>query len=153
MVNWHPSPNFGDRRDGAKPSIIVIHYTAMGSADAAIERLCAPEYEVSAHYVIARDGMITQLVKEGDRAWHAGAGEWNGITDVNSHSIGIELDNDGLTPFAAPLMDTLADLLPKIVARWDIQPENIIGHEDCAPGRKMDPGPKFDWPRIRALIP
>ena len=148
MVTWHPSPNFGERRDGSTPSIIVIHYTAMESAEAAIERLCDPEFEVSAHYVIARDGVVTQLVDEGMRAWHAGAGEWNGITDVNSHSIGIELDNDGASPFAARLMDALDALLPQIAERWGIAPGKIIGHEDCAPGRKFDPGPRFDWGRI-----
>lgn len=148
-IAWHPSPNFGERRGGAKPSIIVIHYTAMDSAEAAVERLCAPEFEVSAHYVIARDGKITQLVKEEDRAWHAGAGEWNGVTDVNSHSIGIELDNDGSSPFSAPLMDALEALLLAIIQRWDIRPEKIIGHMDCAPGRKTDPGPRFDWARIK----
>ncbi|MEO0344192.1 MAG: N-acetylmuramoyl-L-alanine amidase [Pseudomonadota bacterium] len=148
VVNWHPSPNFGDRRENAMPSIIVIHYTAMQSAKAAIERLCDPVFEVSAHYVIARDGAITQLVNEDKRAWHAGTGEWGGITDVNSHSIGIELDNDGVSPFSAPLMDALDWLLPQIVARWDITSANVIGHQDCAPGRKFDPGPKFDWARV-----
>ena len=151
-IAWHPSPNFGERRDGARPSIIVIHYTAMESAEAAIERLCAPEFEVSAHYVIARDGGITQLVKEQDRAWHAGAGEWHGITDVNSYSIGIELDNDGTSPFSAPLMDSLEHLLPDIMGRWSIPSKNVIGHEVCAPGRKTDPGPKFDWQRLKRSV-
>ncbi|MEM0977709.1 MAG: N-acetylmuramoyl-L-alanine amidase [Pseudomonadota bacterium] len=148
-IAWHPSPNFGDRRDGARPSMLVIHYTAMESAEAAIERLCDPAYEVSAHYVIARDGAVTQLVDESMRAWHAGAGAWGGIGDVNSHSIGIELDNDGASPFSALLMDALDALLPQIVDRWGIAAENVIGHEDCAPGRKFDPGPRFDWARVR----
>jgi len=151
-IAWVPSPNFGPRKDGAVPSIIVIHYTAMESAEAAIERLCAPEFEVSAHYAISRHGEVTQLVKEEDRAWHAGVGEWNGIIDVNSHSIGIELDNDGASPFSAPLMDALGRLLPEVATRWNVSAENIIGHEDCAPGRKTDPGPRFDWARVRHLF-
>lgn len=151
-IAWHPSDNFGDRRGGAKPSIIVIHYTAMQSAEEAIERLCSPEFEVSAHYVISRHGKITQLVDEQHRAWHAGVGNWAGIDDVNSFSIGVELDNDGTAPFSAPMMDALEALLPEIIARWNIDLENIIGHEDCAPGRKFDPGPKFDWARIRASL-
>lgn len=144
----HPSPNCGPRRGGLKPSMIVIHYTAMQSAQAAIERLCDPAAEVSAHYVIARDGAVTQLVEEDQRAWHAGAGEWHGLDDINSRSIGIELDNRGNHPFPEPQMAALEALLRGIVARWHITPDNIIGHSDMAPGRKIDPGPRFDWARL-----
>ena len=86
----HPSPNFGERRDGARPSLVVIHYTAMESAGVACARLCDVEAEVSAHYLVDYDGTVFSLVEETARAWHAGAGQWRGITDVNSHSIGIE---------------------------------------------------------------
>ena len=144
----HPSPNCGPRRDGLTPSLIVIHYTAMQSAEAAIARLCDPEAEVSAHYVIARDGAVTRLVPEDQRAWHAGAGEWHGQADINSRSIGIELDNAGDYPFSEPLMAALETLLPDIMGRWDIPPSGVIGHSDMAPGRKSDPGPKFDWARL-----
>ena len=120
----------------------------MASAEAAIARLCDPAAEVSAHYVIARTGEITQLVPEEMRAWHAGAGEWAGRGDVNSRSIGIELDNDGVSPFSEPLMAALETLLPQIMARHDIRPEGVIGHSDMAPGRKIDPGPRFDWQRL-----
>lgn len=145
---WHPSPNFGPRRDGLNPDLIVLHYTAMHSADAAIARLCDPDCEVSAHYLICADGSITQMVDEAMRAWHAGAGEWQGRGDINSRSIGIELDNDGASPFTAALMDALERLLPGIMTRWAIPASGIIGHSDMAPGRKADPGCKFDWQRL-----
>jgi N-acetylmuramoyl-L-alanine amidase len=142
------SPNFGPRRDGLKPELVVLHYTAMADCDAALRVLCTPEREVSAHYLIRRDGKVTGLVDEEMRAWHAGAGEWRGRGDVNSRSIGIELDNDGASPFAAPLMDALDALLPGILARWSIPPEGVIGHSCMAPDRKIDPGPRFDWQRL-----
>jgi N-acetylmuramoyl-L-alanine amidase len=128
----------------------VIHYTAMASAQAAIERLCDPVAEVSAHYVIANSGIVTQLVAEEERAWHAGVGQWHGQDDINSRSIGIELDNDSTHPFSEPLMHSLESLLPMIMQRWDIPKEGVIGHSDFAPGRKIDPGPKFDWQRLAA---
>lgn len=143
------SPNHGPRRDGLVPSIVVIHYTAMKSAEAAIERLCDPRAEVSAHYVIGRKGAVTQLVAEERRAWHAGMGEWRGKRDINSRSIGIELDNDGSSPFSAPLMDSLEVLMQDILLRWAIPVQNVIGHADMAPGRKTDPGPRFDWARLQ----
>ncbi|MFN4156546.1 MAG: N-acetylmuramoyl-L-alanine amidase [Paracoccaceae bacterium] len=143
-----PSPNFGARRGGATPSLIVIHYTAMESCAAARERLCDPQAEVSAHWLISRHGVAEALVDEAARAWHAGAGEWAGITDVNSHSIGIELDNRGQEPFPEPQMAALETLLAQIMARWSIPPHRVIGHSDMAPDRKSDPGPRFDWQRL-----
>ena len=143
-----PSPNYGPRRDGLRPSLIVIHYTAMTSAEAAIERLCDPVAEVSAHYVIANTGEITQLVPEDMRAWHAGAGRWHGQDDINSRSIGIELDNDSSHPFSERLMHSLETLLEQIMDRWNIPAEGLVGHSDFAPGRKVDPGPRFDWARL-----
>ena len=128
--------------------MIVLHYTGMESAEAALERLCDAEVEVSAHYMIAEDGRIWQMVDEAARAWHAGAGEWRGIADVNSRSIGIELVNRGDHPFAEPQMAALEALMRDIMARWDIAPENVIGHSDMAPERKCDPGPRFDWARL-----
>ncbi|MGZ2258736.1 N-acetylmuramoyl-L-alanine amidase [Roseobacter sp. A03A-229] len=143
-----PSPNFGPRRNGLTPSIIVLHYTAMASAEAAIKRLCDPDTEVSAHYLICRRGEVTRLVAEDQRAWHAGVGEWRGETDINSRSIGIELDNAGDHPFPEPQIAALETLMRDIRARWTIAPENIIGHSDMAPGRKSDPGSRFDWARF-----
>ncbi len=149
-VTERASPNFGPRRDRLRPEFVVIHHTAMASAEAAIERLSDPTAEVSAHYVICKTGVVWQLVPEEMRAWHAGAGEWRGLQDMNSRSIGIELDNDGQTPFDFALMDSLEVLLAGILERWDIPPANVIGHSDMAPGRKVDPGPWFDWVRLEA---
>ena len=144
----HPSPNFGPRRHGLSPTLVVLHYTGMASAEAALDRLCDPAAEVSAHYLIAADGRLWQLVDEADRAWHAGAGSWAGEGDVNSRSIGIELDNPGDRPFGAPLMARLEGLLPGILDRWGIGPAGVIAHSDMAPERKIDPGPRFDWRRL-----
>ncbi len=144
----HPSPNRGPRRDGARPSLVVLHYTAMATPEAALDRLCDPAAEVSAHYLIARDGTVFALVPDDERAWHAGAGAWGAITDINSHSIGIELDNPGDAPFAAPLMASLEALLAALLARHRIPPSRVIAHSDCAPSRKCDPGPRFDWRRL-----
>jgi N-acetylmuramoyl-L-alanine amidase len=131
--------------------MVVLHYTAMKSAAAARDTLCNPTNEVSAHYLIAEDGEAMSLVPEALRAWHAGAGRWGAVTDVNSHSIGIEIANDGYSPFAAPQMDALCTLLDGIKARWAIRPERVIGHSDMAPGRKIDPGARFDWRRLSQL--
>lgn len=145
---WVPSPNFGPRRNGLSPELIVIHYTAMDSAEAALERLCDPGPEVSAHYLIGGDGRLWQMVSEDMRAWHAGAGRWQGREDVNSRSIGIELDNTGAHPFSDPQMSMLETLLARIMQRWSIPARGVIGHSDMAPARKFDPGPKFDWCRL-----
>lgn len=145
---WHPSPSFGPRRDGLRPCLIVLHYTAMDGARAALDRLCDPDVEVSAHYLIGACGTVWHMVEEDMRAWHAGAGEWAGMDDINSRSVGIELDNRGDHPFAEPQMAALERLLPGIMARWGIGPRGVIGHSDMAPGRKSDPGPRFDWVRL-----
>lgn len=142
-----PSPNFGDRRGGATPSLVVLHYTAI-SCEAARARLCDPEAEVSAHWLIWQTGEAEALVDERHRAWHAGAGGWAGLDDVNSHSIGIELANDGTQPFAEPQMAALERLLAAIMARWNIPAHRVIGHSDMAPSRKSDPGRHFDWRRL-----
>ena len=145
---WHPSKNFGERKNAAKPSLIVLHYTAMTSTDAALQRLCDPAHEVSAHYLISNEGYTWQLVAETRRAWHAGAGLWGDVSDVNSHSIGIELTNAGDHPFAAPQMLALEILLRDVMERWSIPPQAVIAHSDFAIGRKRDPGPRFDWRRL-----
>lgn len=142
------SPNFGERRGGARPDLIVIHYTAMASCAEARDRLCDPSAEVSAHYLISERGEVEALVPEAARAWHAGTGAWGRLTDVNSRSIGIELANPGDAPFPEPQMAALERLVAGIKARWHIPPERVIGHSDMAPGRKRDPGPRFDWRRL-----
>lgn len=143
-----PSPNFGERRGGVRPSIIVIHYTAMASCAEARARLCDPQFEVSAHWLISQAGQAEALVNESARAWHAGAGQWQGVTDINSHSIGIELANTGSQPFPEPQMTALETLLRGVMARWTIPPQRIIAHSDMAPDRKGDPGRRFDWRRL-----
>lgn len=144
----HPSPNFGPRRGDVRPDMIVLHYTAMATPEAALERLCDPAAEVSAHYLISPKGRVWHLVEETARAWHAGAGQWGAVTDVNSRSIGIELANPGAEPFPEPQMAALEDLMAGIMARWDIAPARVIAHSDMAPARKGDPGPRFDWRRL-----
>ena len=141
----HPSPNFGPRRDGLRPGLVVLHYTQMPTAASALRRLCLPEAQVSAHYLIGRDGTVWHLVDEAMRAWHAGAGLWQGQDDINSRSIGIELDNDGASPFAWPQIAALEGVLRGVLARWAIAPAGVIAHSDMAPARKVDPGPRFDW--------
>ena len=152
IVQEAPSPNFGARRGGLLPTLVVLHHTAMETADAALARLRDPEAEVSAHYLVAEDGRVWRLVDESARAWHAGAGSWRGDNDLNSRSIGIELANPGpladFPPYPEPLMTTLEALLDDILARWRIAPVGVIAHSDMAPGRKADPGPKFDWRRL-----
>ncbi|WP_417724001.1 N-acetylmuramoyl-L-alanine amidase [Salipiger sp.] len=128
--------------------MILLHYTAMASAAEARDWLCNPASGVSAHYVLARDGTCWQLVSEGMRAWHAGPGAWGATTDVNSRSIGIEIVNTGSEPFPEPQMAALESLMTGIAARWSIPPERVVGHSDTALGRKIDPGPRFDWARL-----
>lgn len=147
-VNWHPSPNMGARRGGVLPDILLIHFTNMASAEAAVAHLCDPAAAVSCHYVIAEDGRLWQLVDEKMRAWHAGLGRWGDVGEVNSRSIGIELANRGRHPFPEPQMRVLETLMRGIIARWRIPVERIIGHSDMAPDRKDDPGPHFDWRRL-----
>lgn len=144
----YPSPNHGERRGGLRPELVVIHYTAMATCAEALERLCDPVAEVSAHWLISEDGETIALVPEERRAWHAGAGEWAGAGDVNSRSIGVELANPGDRPFAEPQMAALERLLAGILARWSIPPRGVIAHSDMAPTRKGDPGPRFDWRRL-----
>ncbi len=131
-----------------RPTLVVLHYTAMVDVAAARERLCDPAFEVSAHWLVGSDGACTLLVDEAMRAWHAGAGRWGRMNDVNSTSIGIELDNDGDSPFPEAQMRALEALLTEVLERWSIRPEGVIAHSDLAPGRKTDPGPRFDWRRL-----
>jgi N-acetylmuramoyl-L-alanine amidase len=120
----------------------------MATAAEARARLCDPAYEVSAHWLIDEAGDAEALVDETQRAWHAGAGSWAGLADINSHSVGIEIANKGDHPFAAAQMDGLETLLRGVMARWDIAPSKVIAHSDMAPTRKSDPGARFDWQRL-----
>ena len=130
------------------PSLVVLHYTVIPTAAETLARLCDPAAEVSAHWLIDRDGTVWALVDEDRRAWHAGAGAWGDCHDVNSASIGVELVNTGAEPFPEPQMDALEALLAGIQGRWSIPPEGVIAHSDMAPARKTDPGLRFDWRRL-----
>ena len=145
IVNQILSPNFGERKGGLVPKWVVLHYTAMNSAAEAIERLCDPVNEVSAHYLISENGAVTQLVSEEKRAWHAGKSYWQDCRDMNSASIGIELCNPGDRPFPALQIRALVSLLSEVCSRNSIPPTHVIGHSDIALGRKADPGMRFDW--------
>ena len=148
----HASLNMEPRKDGRRPDILLLHYTGMTSAEKAIEWLARPESGVSCHYVIDREGRITQMVAEEMRAWHAGVSHWAGETDINSCSIGIEVDNPGhelgYPEFPDTQMRAVEALSRDIVARWGIRPERVLAHSDIAPTRKLDPGEKFDWTRL-----
>jgi N-acetylmuramoyl-L-alanine amidase len=148
-----PSPNHGPRRSGPT-DILLLHYTGMPTAAAALARMCDPAAEVSAHYMVDEDGTVCRLVDEGRRAWHAGDSFWAGETDINSRAIGIELVNPGhefgYRPFPDAQMEALIALAGDIVARHAIPPARVLGHSDVAPARKQDPGELFDWPRLAA---
>ncbi|NYZ61336.1 N-acetylmuramoyl-L-alanine amidase [Luteimonas deserti] len=146
LATWVPSGN----HDARRPLLVVLHYTEQDSVQRSLDTLRTGNSggRVSAHYLVGQRGERYQLVSDLDRAWHAGAGRWGAIGDVNSASIGIELDNDGRTPFAEPLIESLLVLLDDLTTRWRIPPGNIIGHSDMAPTRKIDPGVHFPWKRL-----
>lgn len=144
-----PSPNWDER---ALPvTMAVVHYTEM-ERKAALRRLTDPDAKVSAHYFISEEGEVIRLVDEAKRAWHAGASYWRGHRDVNSASVGIELDHPGhalgYRPFADAQIEALIPLLNDIVRRHDIPRANVVGHSDVAPARKTDPGELFPWDRL-----
>lgn len=146
LATWVPSPNVGERR----AQLIVLHFTDENSVQNSLKTLRTRNSggPVSAHYLIGGDGHIYQLVPDSLRAWHAGPGRWGAITDVNSASIGIELDNDGSSPFAPAQISSLLTLLTDLTDRLRIPRTQVIGHEDFAPTRKTDPGPLFPWEQL-----
>ena len=147
------SPNFGPRRDRLVPDMVILHYTGMQSAEAAELWLCDPASEVSSHYLVHEDGRIVQMVREADRAWHAGRGSWLGRADVNSCSIGIEIANPGhafgYPDFPNRQIEAVIALCRGICVRHRVAPARILAHSDIAPGRTIDPGEKFPWARLR----
>ncbi len=143
-VELRLSRNFDERR----PNFVILHYTSSGYAESALRTLTDPASRVSAHYLIARDGRIFQLVDELARAWHAGESYWGGNRDLNSASIGIELDNDGAGPYAETQVEALLALLADLKERYAIPAANFLGHSDVAPRRKVDPGRHFPWQRL-----
>ncbi len=146
------SPNHGERKGAL--DMVLLHYTGMASAQAALERLCDPQAEVSAHYLVHEDGRIVQMVPEARRAWHAGKAFWKGESDINSRSIGIEIVNPGheygYVDFPDAQIDAVTALCLDIVERHGIAPERVLAHSDVAPGRKVDPGERFPWARLAA---
>ncbi len=154
QCQFRPSPNFGPRRGGRRPDMILIHYTGMEDDDEALDWLCNPRSHVSAHYFVGADGTIIQLVDEAQRAWHAGESSWAGENDINSAAIGIEIANAGhdfgSPSFPEPQIAAVIALCRAIAARHGIRPERVLGHSDVAPGRKADPGERFPWYELAA---
>ena len=146
MAQWVPSPNHEPRR----PILIVLHATEQGGVQESLDTLRSRNSggPVSAHYLIGKDGALYQLVSDDLRAWHAGPGRWGTITDVNSVSIGIELDNNGEAPFPPAQIASLLKLLEDLCERLDIPRTQIVAHADFAPTRKRDPGKLFPWKQL-----
>jgi N-acetylmuramoyl-L-alanine amidase len=144
-----PSPNYGERASGRRADMIVLHYTGMVDAEAALELLRARGSEVSSHYFVFEDGRIIQLVQESNRAWHAGKALWAGETDINSCSIGIEIANPGhdhgYPDFPKRQIAAVTALCRSILTRSAIAPARVLAHSDVAASRKQDPGEKFPW--------
>ncbi|MEP3197392.1 MAG: N-acetylmuramoyl-L-alanine amidase [Lentilitoribacter sp.] len=150
----HPSPNFGERRGVDGPDMLILHYTAMETAIAARDWLCVEKSQVSAHYLVDEAGEITQMVREQNRAWHAGQSFWKGESDLNSRSIGIEIANPGhefgCPEFTEAQIASVMALSKSIIERHNILPERVLGHSDIAPARKRDPGEWFPWQELHA---
>jgi N-acetylmuramoyl-L-alanine amidase len=148
----HASPNIEPRRGVGQPNMLLLHYTGVATAEKAIDWLCRPESKVSCHYLLDEAGVVTQMVAEELRAWHAGVAAWAGETDINSASIGIEIQHVGhefgYPEFPEVQLVALEALCLDIIRRHKIRAERVLGHSDVAPTRKKDPGEKFPWPRL-----
>ncbi len=149
-----PAANVEARRAAGGISLLILHYTGMSSAEKAIDWLARAESQVSCHYVVDDHGAITQMVPESMRAWHAGVSYWRGETDINSHSIGIEIQNPGhahgYPDFSAAQMRGVIALSRDIIDRHAVPPDGVLAHSDIAPDRKIDPGEKFNWSQMAA---
>lgn len=141
---WVGTTNFSVRR----PNYVIIHHTAQDSLAQTIKTFTLTRTQVSSHYVIGRDGEVVQMLNDYLRSWHAGRGRWGNDTDLNSASIGIELDNNGFEPFTEKQIESLLLVLKRLKAKYGIPTANFIGHSDIAPGRKVDPSPYFPWKRL-----
>lgn len=160
-ITQYPSHNFNDRPKNTKIDYIILHYTDTLTMQDALDILCDPKAEVSSHYAIAEDGMLYQLVDDSKRAWHAGLSKWKGVENLNNNSIGIEIQNKGhhfgyavtgtWPEFPKIQIDNLKQLLKHLMQKYTIAPQHILGHEDIAPGRKIDPGPAFPWHELLEL--
>lgn len=149
VTRYQVSDNHEPRINSEKPWLLVLHYTGMANGAAVVDWLCNPVSKVSCHYLIDIDGSIVQMVGEDRRAWHAGVSSWKGAVDINSASIGIEIQNlghsAGLPGFPAVQMQAAAALCLDIMVRYDFESQQVVAHSDIAPGRKVDPGEVFDW--------
>lgn len=142
--SWVGTVNFNMR----KPSIVIIHHTAQNSCEQTLKTFTMEKTQVSAHYVICRNGAIHHMLNDYLRAWHGGVAKWGNLTDINSSSIGIELDNNGKEPFDPAQISSLLVLLDTLQHRYNIPTANFIGHGDIAPGRKVDPSAFFPWQQL-----
>ncbi len=140
-ANWVGTTNFNLR----KPNYVIIHHTAQNSTEQTLKTFTLPRTQVSAHYVIGKDGKVYHMLNDYLRAWQAGNARWGGNTDINSNSIGIELDNNGFVPFPQPQINSLLTLLATLKKNYNIPTANFIGHADIAPTRKNDPNKYFPW--------
>ncbi|MFH6783635.1 MULTISPECIES: N-acetylmuramoyl-L-alanine amidase [Methylobacterium] len=144
-----PSPNHDERT--LPVDVLILHYTGMASAAEALLRLCNPLSKVSSHYLVFEEGRVVQMVPEARRAWHAGISAWEGVRDMNSRSIGIEIAHPGhaedgtVAPYTEAQMAAVSALCRDILGRWPIRPDRVLGHSDIAPERKIDPGESFPW--------
>lgn len=145
-VDWVGAIHF----DLRKPNYVIIHHTAQDSVEQTIRTFTLPHTKVSSHYVISRDGRVYQMLNDYLRGWHAGASKWGSLTDLNSVSIGIELDNNGKEPFPDAQINSLLTLLDTLKANYNIPTPNFLGHGDVSPGRKVDPSVHFPWERLAA---
>jgi N-acetylmuramoyl-L-alanine amidase len=141
---WVGTTNFNLR----KPNFVIIHHTAQNSCDQTLKTFTLPRTQVSAHYVICKDGTIHHMLNDYLRAWHGGAARWGSNTDINSSSIGIEIDNNGFEPFSEAQLGSLLPLLQNLKRAYSIPAANFIGHSDIAPTRKVDPNVHFPWKRL-----
>lgn len=145
-TEWRPSPN----HDARRPSYVILHHTGSATTDRGLKVLTDPATAVSAHYLVAPGGAIYQLVDERARAWHAGASRWGTSTDINSSSIGVELVNDGESPYPEAQIAALLALLGDLRQRYQLPAASFLGHADVAPRRKADPGRNFPWRTLAA---
>ena len=152
LIETYKSPNFNERIENQQLRYLILHYTAMESCQDALEHMCKKKNKVSAHFLISKKGEIFYLVDLKKRAWHAGKSYWKGLINLNSSSIGIEIDNSGHHIFNENYnylqIKSLCKLIKKLIKEYKIRPENVLGHSDIAPFRKIDPGEKFPWKKL-----
>jgi N-acetylmuramoyl-L-alanine amidase len=144
MASWVGTTNFNMR----KPNYVVIHHTAQNSCEQTLKTFTSTKTSVSAHYVICKDGTLHHMLNDYLRAWHGGVAKWGNNTDINSSSIGIEIDNNGVDSFSTAQINTLLQLLGNLRKAYAIPTANFIGHSDIAPTRKVDPNVTFPWKRL-----